>query len=399
MKRYLIILLFSFFGLQSFGQSVLYFNFLSHNEETAQWDLTPFYTANRLTLISLTTDFQTRGITWNMQSDWRYLNNVIIQDPALITATTNNKNILLWMYEDMGVEMDPHAHESSYIYPDVAKLVDSIGLPESKVMGGSIYNDYNGINLWTNLVNGQNGNIFPGHFWEPDYMMGGGTPMHVADLNYFGFWNPQSTTSYLTHDTTSGLRHIGVGCEIKIKDTSQVIYVVRKLRDVVENVQNGTYPNNGFYVQTIFFEQANLNNATFYNKLLQIADSANAMVLAGDAQWKTLKQAYTLWETVYGAQMFQWDCNQYVGIDEQIILKSTVYPNPTSDLIKIECNEVMFQSELNINIYNIVGELVYNGILTKDSDEIDVNHLSSGVYFYYLSNSKNMVSKGKFVKN
>lgn len=292
------------------GQPLVYLDFVTHNEETAQWNLTPFYTMNRARLLTLAEHFQSNGITWNMQSDWVYLTNVLSQETPALIATTGNKNILRWMYEDLGVEMDPHAHESQYIYPDVAHLMDSIGLPESKVMGGTIHNDNNGMNVWMNLVDGQYGLVFPDAFWRPDYMMGGGTPNHVNDLKYYGFWNPQDTANYLTHDPSSHLRHIGVGCSIKIQDTSSVAYVVGQVQELVDRVQSGVYPPDGFYLQSIFFEQASLNNMAFYNKVVEIADAVNVIVDSGVTQWKTFKQAYTIWETDYNAQFFQWECGQ-----------------------------------------------------------------------------------------
>lgn len=186
--------LFNILGVLMFAgyleaQPVVYFNFISHNEETSTWDGLPYYTTNRTRIVSLANDFNNKGITWNMQSDWRFLKNVIQKDTTFF-GLTSGKNVLRWMHEDKGVEMDPHAHESIYIYPDVVKLMDSLGLPESKVMGGTIYNDSNGVNVWTNLINGQYGIIFPDRFWQPDYMMGGGTPNHVNDLNYYGFGIP-----------------------------------------------------------------------------------------------------------------------------------------------------------------------------------------------------------------
>src|ERR1041384_1045114 len=167
-KRMVFLFLFIASAISGLSQPVVYFDFVTHNEETLQWNGTPYYTANRAKLVTLANYFQTKGITWNMQSDWVYLTNVLTQETPALTASTNGKNILRWMHEDKGVEMDPHAHESQYIYPDVVKLMDSVGLPESKLMGGTIYNDSNGINIWTNLVNGQNGLVYPARFWQPD---------------------------------------------------------------------------------------------------------------------------------------------------------------------------------------------------------------------------------------
>ncbi len=214
-----------------FSQPVVYFDFISHDEDTGPWANTTYYTGDRAKLVSLATYFQTKGITFNMQSDHLYLRNVISKETAGLMATTNNKNILRWMHEDMGVEFDPHSHEKVYIYPDIVKLMDSLGLPESKVIGGTLYGQKNGINVWSNMQNGQNGVIFPNRFWQPDYIMGGGTPNHVADLNYYGFWNPKDTENYLVHFTANHPRHMGTGCSIKVWDTSNVAVITNLFQD------------------------------------------------------------------------------------------------------------------------------------------------------------------------
>lgn len=92
---------------------------MSHNEETQPWNGEPFYMANREKLIAVAEHFHANGITWNMQSGWLYLTNVIIREVGPVTVNTCGKNILRWMHEDMGVEMDPHAHETTCRYPDV----------------------------------------------------------------------------------------------------------------------------------------------------------------------------------------------------------------------------------------------------------------------------------------
>ncbi|MFZ1686460.1 MAG: T9SS type A sorting domain-containing protein, partial [Flavobacteriales bacterium] len=324
--------------------------------------------------------FQANGITWNMQSDWVYLTNVITKETAQVTMTTAGKNIQSWLHEDKGVEMDPHAHESQYLYPDVVALMDSIGLPESKVMGGTIYNDFNGINLWMNLVNGQNGIIFPDRFWRPDYMMGGGTPNHVADLDYYGFWNPRDTANYLVHDSTSHLRHLGTGCSIKIQDTTTVAYVMGQVHEVVDNVQGGIYPPDGFYLQTIFFEQAGLNDLAFYQKVVDIADSVDAVVGTGVAEWKTFKQAYTQWDSVLGAQVFQWECGQVItgSQDGLVDQEVTVVPSPFTDHLGLNITTGREQYAL----HNLVGQVLWRGL---HIEEQDLSWLPSGTYILAVS--------------
>ncbi|MBL4753416.1 MAG: T9SS type A sorting domain-containing protein [Flavobacteriales bacterium] len=57
----------------------------------------------------------------------------------------------------------------------------------------------------------------------------------------------------------------------------------------------------------------------------------------------------------------------------------TVYPNPTSDLIKF--NQLPIKPGW-ILIYNVLGELVYRREWPNES--VDVSNLQSGVYFVKL---------------
>lgn len=399
MKKLIILLSLIIGSINGYGQPLVYFNFVTHNEETSQWNNVNYYSINREKLISLANYFQSNGISWNMQSDWVYLTNVLNEDSSLM-ASTNNKNILRWMFEDKGVEMDPHGHESQYIYPDLVKLMDSIGLPESKLMGGTLYNKMNGINIWTNLINGQYGVVFPNYFWQPDYMMGGGTPGHVNDIKYYGFWNPKDTANYLTHDSTSHLRHIGVGCEIKIKETTSVAEIVDALKDVVQKVQSGQYPSNGFYLQSIFFEQGDLNNALFYNKVIEVADSVNAIAVSGYAQWKTLKQAYYLWETVNNAQMFQQECEEFITDIPILNEENTfiLYPNPFSNSTTLQItNKVL--TNVNLKIYDLFGREVFNKEIKNQKIEILREGLAKGIYFYLVKDDQKILSKGELIIN
>lgn len=397
MKKIIPLFFFLASAINGFSQPVVYFDFVTHNEDSGPWGNTPYYTADRAKLISLANYFQTKGITLNMQSDWLYLTNNISKETPALQATTNNKNILRWMVEDKGVEMDPHSHENQYIYPDIVKLMDSIGLPESKLIGGSLYGEKNGMNVWSNMINGQNGVIFPNKFWAPDYLMGGGSKMHVADLNYYGFWNPKDTDNYLTHFPSNHLRHIGVGCDMKIWDTSTVAVIVAQLKDVVQKVQGGQYPASGFYIQTIFFGHGDLNNTAFYNKLIEVADSANAIVATGKAQWKTLKQAYTLWETVYNAQMFQLECGDVVSVEENTTeSNSMAYPNPTSGKINFELKRAI-GTDAELEIYNVLGKLIHRSAIINSQIEMDVHDFPRGIYLYQMKEREQIISTGKII--
>lgn len=390
MNKIYVTLVFLWLSFNSYSQvPEIYIDFLSHNEENQPWDDKVYYSTNRTRLINLSNYFQSKGISWNLQSDWKFLLNVLNQDSIMISST-NGKNILKWMCEEKGVEIDPHAHESIYLYPDVVKLMDSVGLPVSKVIGGSIYNDKNGKNIWTNLQNGQFGIIFPKYFWQPDYLMGGGTPNHINDLNYYGFWNPKDPANYLIHEPTNHLRHIGVGCEMKIRDTTTINYFLNQIKELILNVQDGSYPSNGFYFQTIFFEQGDLNNSTFFNKVKTIADSINAIVSTGNLHWKTFKQAYSEWESSYNAQIFQWECGQIItntsnATSEDDLLY--VYPNPFKNILNIKNANGNEYFEL----FNSIGYPIWNGCTITQND---FRYLAPGLYILRVKEG----STNKFFK-
>lgn len=375
----------------------VYFTILTHNEEGQPFNQSFFYSANRTQLVNLAQYVNDNGMKWNMQSDQRFLNAVIQQDTAFFPST-GGKNLLRWMHEDMGIEMDPHAHETMYTYPDVVHLMDSLGLPQSKVIGGTIYNDYNGINIWTDLVGGQYGNVFPDAYWEPLYMMGGGTPNHQDDLKYHGFWNPASTTDYLTHDPNSPLTHLGTGCDIKVQDTSTVAWTVAQLREVVNNVQSGAYdPSNPFYLQILFFEHATLNNPSFSTMIYSILDSMNAMVQSGDAQWRTFKEAYTEWENL-DRPVFQWECGQEVvtGVAEPEVSDAfRVYPVPTYSQLTIEFNA---SGAHVLTATDAMGRSVLNTTVLGDRANMDVSSLQPGVYLLQVMDEDGASDLHRFVK-
>lgn len=378
------------------AQPQVFFNFLSHNEETLSWNNSVYYLANRSRLVQIAQHFDSANITWNMQSDWTYLTNAISEETPSVTATTNNKTILRYMYEDLGVEMDPHGHESQYIYPDLVHLMDSIGLPESNIMGGTLYSDTNGINIWTNLVNGQNGNMFPQKFWDPTYMMGGGTPNHVDDLNYYGFWNPTSPTDYLTHNPSSSLTHIGVGCEMKIRDTTTVSYYLANVRAFLEQAQQGLLPDTAVYLQTFFFSQGDLGVAGYTQKILEIADSLNQYVLSGQAQWKTLKDVCYIWETTFSQNVFQWECGATLSLsmqtEKQPSATSLYFPNPVSTALQIRLSN----ANENIEIINAMGQTVLSRNILENQTSLDVSWLASGIYLIKVKGTGEVL---RFVKN
>ena len=59
-----------------------------------------------------------------------------------------------------------------------------------------------------------------------------------------------------------------------------------------------------------------------------------------------------------------------------------VFPNPFSDKLFIESN---FRDEIRIGVYNLEGQLLFNGIFNEFDSQIDLSFLSTGVYLFKIT--------------
>jgi hypothetical protein len=74
-----------------------------------------------------------------------------------------------------------------------------------------------------------------------------------------------------------------------------------------------------------------------------------------------------------------------------------VFPNPVEDILYIEF-EVNFEN-MQLIIYNMVGQVVSNAELTNQKNQIDINKLKSGMYFYRIIGNNKKAESGKLIKH
>jgi hypothetical protein len=58
-----------------------------------------------------------------------------------------------------------------------------------------------------------------------------------------------------------------------------------------------------------------------------------------------------------------------------------IYPNPGNGRYFMEVNEEMATTSLTIEVYNLLGSVVYSGKTTAALTSIDLIHQPNGVYF------------------
>ncbi|MDB5228273.1 MAG: hypothetical protein JWN78_2466 [Bacteroidota bacterium] len=87
--------------------------------------------------------------------------------------------------------------------------------------------------------------------------------------------------------------------------------------------------------------------------------------------------------------------------DEKILLKGfNIYPNPTRNEFTVEANNM--ESNYNITVYNMIGEVVYNqNNVTKENQlvKVNTNTLANGIYKVIIENKESKINKSIVVQH
>ncbi len=84
------------------------------------------------------------------------------------------------------------------------------------------------------------------------------------------------------------------------------------------------------------------------------------------------------------------DCSDAAELESNI---ASIYPNPTSGIVKIEAENIK-----NFCIYNMLGEQLYNAPVNGDVFEYDFSNYESGVYLVRIETSKGIITKRVMVE-
>jgi len=84
-----------------------------------------------------------------------------------------------------------------------------------------------------------------------------------------------------------------------------------------------------------------------------------------------------------------------VGINDESITITSLYPNPTKDVIKID---FINNKTRIIKLFDVKGLLILEKESEVISEEIDVSFLEKGVYFISVENENGILQKLKFIK-
>ena len=85
-----------------------------------------------------------------------------------------------------------------------------------------------------------------------------------------------------------------------------------------------------------------------------------------------------------------------VGVDEQRISQNVrVYPNPAREFMHIQLSETALPAR--IEMFNALGGLMKEFLLTEATQQIRLQDLAPGLYFYRVSNENGALGSGKLI--
>lgn len=90
--------------------------------------------------------------------------------------------------------------------------------------------------------------------------------------------------------------------------------------------------------------------------------------------------------------------NSSFGINDNINISNhqiLVYPNPATNTINFETG---FYKNLNLQIYNINGQMQTEIVLKQGKNSITISNYSNGMFFYQILNNGKLLESGKFIK-
>jgi hypothetical protein len=88
----------------------------------------------------------------------------------------------------------------------------------------------------------------------------------------------------------------------------------------------------------------------------------------------------------------------YTGIDDLITKNQIiVYPNPAKDRLTVQLSNSDFSKEIKLIIVNTLGQTIKQVLIIDAETTLELDNMTSGVYFYQIQNNQGILKTGKFI--
>jgi hypothetical protein len=341
------------------------------------------------------------NVKWSFQPDWKILRAALIYEDSLTMISTNGKNFLRYLKENLGVVIDPHSHENfGYNYTDVAYLLDSLGVGGNTVIGGHIWDPtLPQFQNWDRFRVPVAGQMYPWASWRGNILMGSGTPNHVNDPKISGVWRPKDRYNYFVDDTSGNIDCIG-----------QFKSDIPGISELIILYDSGAVSHDKMLTSSYHITPSSI---TATNGITIIESTIIQPLSALRNQNKIKLTDFTSlindWHVLYNGKAFIYDPNNPTYLDEDDLITQSFklfqnYPNPFNPSTKIKY-AISSPQYATLKVYDVLGNEV--ATLVNENREagnyevefsiVEMLHATplpsgvstkggyaSGVYFYQL---------------
>ena len=98
----------------------------------------------------------------------------------------------------------------------------------------------------------------------------------------------------------------------------------------------------------------------------------------------------------YVTEIYKFNLNSILSVDEFTHLSIDVYPNPSSDIVYISLEKDQLKK---LELYSISGKLLLNNYLNTEFYALNIDGYTSGLYYLRVYNQNGDVVNLKIIKN
>ncbi len=246
----------------------------------------------------------------NLQIEYEFFMGVSRCETAAMQSTTQGKNVLDFLAEHYGYEIDAHQEggwdkDGRDNYADIRYLGGQVSAAISENAGGLVWDD---AEQWETLTRGERGLLYPDFTWTPEVLtLAVSSQHHLGDFTdddiASGVWIPKGTgEDFWVHDPNGPLVYVGPGeydnwgTKRGKRSTSEFV------QDVLTQLEVGALDPQGIYTATIAVPQNIIFHPEKYAKLQAFLEQLSPLVAAGKVEYVTYSQVVEIWREQYQAR-------------------------------------------------------------------------------------------------